>query len=793
MEKYLICFLILLSNSILSQNIKVVDEFDDPIYNVGFYNKEQTILKFSNFKGEINLSDFNSNDSIFIQHPSFNDKIIFKNIINQNKIKLESKIINIDEIIFSVNKWEESINEVTNKAVIFSEKKINEIAPQTSADLLEKSGEIFVQKSQLGGGSPMIRGFSANRILLTLDGIRLNNIIYRSGNLHNIIGIDPNILEGVEVLFGPASVIYGSDALGGAINFKIKDPKFNSNKTIFFNSQKIQYNSSSNSKHYSINFGINSKKIGTITSFSFNAFQNLKSGKKRNKFYKDFGYRDEYVIRDYINNEDKIINNNNPNIQKFTGYSQLDFINKINFKLSNKTNLIHGIYLSKSSNIPRYDRLILYKDIFTPKYSEWYYGPNLFLMNKIELNNFRKTKYYDAFKLNISNQIIKESRHSRVFNSNFLNNRNEKVDIISLNLDLDKKFKNDEIFYGYEFIYNNVNSEANKINIISNESSKISTRYPDNGTQFLSNSLYFSYKKKFRKIFSNVGLRGNISRLESKLSNQILEFPFSEINLNTSSVSGNIGFRYNYNKSSFKVQYSNGFRSPNLDDLGKIFDSEPGNIIIPNADLEPEYVNNYELNYEFKSDKIILKNTFFYIRLNNAIIRTDSKFNGKDSIIYDGVLSKVQQLNNGAKAYVYGFSNLFNFKLNESVNIEHTISFNNSKDKINNRPLRHSSPLFGRLSLNYSKRKIKLGYNISYNGKKKLINFSPSELNKLYLYTQYGSPAWITHNLFFKLNYNYFINFDFGIDNIFDKHYRTYSSGISAPGRNIRFGVNLKF
>ena len=66
----------------------------------------------------------------------------------------------------------------------------------------------------------MIRGFSANRILMTLDGIRLNNIIYRSGNIHNIIGIDPNILEGVEVLFGPASVMYGSDALGGAINFK---------------------------------------------------------------------------------------------------------------------------------------------------------------------------------------------------------------------------------------------------------------------------------------------------------------------------------------------------------------------------------------------------------------------------------------------------------------------------------------------------------------------------------------------------------------------------------------------
>ena len=89
--------------------------------------------------------------------------------------------------------------------------------------------------------------------------------------------------------------------------------------------------------------------------------------------------------------------------------------------------------------------------------------------------------------------------------------------------------------------------------------------------------------------------------------------------------------------------------------------------------------------------------------------------------------------------------------------------------------------------------KQQIGYFISYNGKKELKNFSISELNKLYLYPVTGSPSWITHNLFYKFNYNYFINFDFGIDNIFDIHYRTYSSGISAPGRNIRLGINLKF
>ena len=78
--------------------------------------------------------------------------------------------------------------------------------PQTAADLLAQTGAVFIQKSQLGGGSPMIRGFATNRVLLVVDGVRMNNAIYRSGNLQNIISIDPLSIETAEVIFGPGSI-----------------------------------------------------------------------------------------------------------------------------------------------------------------------------------------------------------------------------------------------------------------------------------------------------------------------------------------------------------------------------------------------------------------------------------------------------------------------------------------------------------------------------------------------------------------------------------------------------------
>ena len=800
MEKYIIKLLIVLfyfiSNPILAQTVYVVDNNNEPIYNVSFYKKDLSKGIFSNFNGEVDLSIFENRDSIVIQHPTFDSTIKIKSeIVKQKNIILFEKIINIDEIVFSVNKWSENSSDVSNKILSISEKKIKELSPQTSADLLEKTGEVFVQKSQLGGGSPMIRGFSANRILLSLDGIRMNNAIFRSGNIHNIISIDPNTLEGVEVLYGPASVMYGSDAIGGAINFKIKNPKFNVDNKIKINSsQNIQYNSSSKSKHYNLFLNIGLKKIATMTSFSFNNFNDLRSGSKRKSKYKNFGKRTEYVKRNYIKNIDEIITNTNHNIQKFSNYSQNNFIQKINYKINDDFNLIYGLYYSKSSNIPRYDRLTLYDDLLTPKYAEWYYGPNLFLMNKIELNYFIKNKFFDAFKLNFSKQNIEESRISRKFNDLYIKNRIEKVDIYSFNLDFDKKKNGKEFFYGYELYTNKINSNAFEKNINTNEEEKISTRYPDGGTNFLINSIYLSYKKINKNLNYNFGIRGTKTNLKSKISSDFFNFPFSEVKINTSSISGSFGLIYNYSKnSSLKFLYSNGFRSPNLDDVGKVFDSEPGNIIVPNTELNPEYANNFEINFISRKKNIEFNGSIYYTNLNSAIVRSNGTFNGVDSIMYDGSLSKVQTLKNSGKAYVFGFSYMINYKINNNLNLKSSLSFNQSKDLSTKLPLRHSSPIFGQTSLNFTKRNIKISYYINYNGKKDISNFSPSELNKLYLYTKDGSPAWLTNNISFIYNINYLAKINFSCENVFDIHYRSYSSGISAPGRNFNIGLNMSF
>ena len=136
--------------------------------------------------------------------------------------------LQLDEVVISASKFEQQKRTLPFQIEQISAQQIAFRNSQTTADMLIQTGQVFVQKSQGGGGSPVLRGFESNRILLVVDGVRMNNAIFRGGHLQNALRIDQSMLERTEVLFGPSSVVYGSDALGGVIHFRTLTPKLNS-------------------------------------------------------------------------------------------------------------------------------------------------------------------------------------------------------------------------------------------------------------------------------------------------------------------------------------------------------------------------------------------------------------------------------------------------------------------------------------------------------------------------------------------------------------------------------------
>lgn len=778
--------------------IKIIDGTTlEPIALVAIFNMDRTHLAKSDEKGVADLSKFVNGDLLEFQHPSYKNLVIsLEDALESGTIRLLEEIISIDEVVISANRWQQSSSDIPNSIVSVQARDISFSNPQTAADALENSGQVFVQKSQLGGGSPMIRGFAANAVLITIDGIRMNNAIFRSGNLQNVINIDPNVLESAEVVLGPGSVIYGSDALGGVMNFNVKRPLLSSDNSILFKGTGyLRYSSANNEKTGHLNFNLGNKKISWLSAFTLSEFDDLKTGSKRTDKFSDYGKRTEYVIRQ--GNMDVIVPNDDENIQVFSGYEAFNTVQRLKFRPTDFYDLTYSFYYSSTSDIPRYDRLIEYSNGL-PESSEWYYGPQKWMMNSLDFSLYNPSPIYNKMRVLLASQRFEESRNDRNFMSDELRQRTENVDVWTLNIDMEKDWSNEnKLFYGFEATRNDVTSEAEAENIETGALSAISTRYPDGGSKMSSLAAYGSYKMKVsEKSILSAGLRYSYVYLNSEfVDKSFYNFPFDNITLNNGALTGILGFVYK-TSSNWQIDLlaSSGFRSPNVDDVGKVFDSEPGNVVVPNEDLGPEYA----LNSEATITKIIpglisFSLTGFYTRLTDGMERRDYTVNGQDSIVYDGVLSKVEALVNISKANIYGGSFDLKIDLSDHLLLSSSLTIMDGRDIDEDIPLRHTTPLFGRTSLAFRGSKYRIDLFARYQGAKAFEDLAPSEQNKTHLYTSDGSLAWTTLNIKASWQPFQYLQVNGGIENILDTHYRPYSSGISAPGRNFIVAVRGSF
>jgi hemoglobin/transferrin/lactoferrin receptor protein len=281
MRYFLIINLLFLAASVNSQQVKVLERGSNfPVENVTIYNDSKDHVVYTDKNGIADLSKFKDDDIISFNHLSFTEYEILKKdlIVLEFVVYLNKHAEQLDEIVLSASKGEEKRSRVAEYVAITSIEEIKKIAPQTSADLLANLPGVKVQKSQFGGGSPVLRGMEANRILLVVDGVRMNNAIYRMGHLQNSITISPNIIDRTEVIFGPSSVIYGSDALGGVIHYYTKTPKV-SDKNEVNTAIYTRFSSVNNEFTTEGNIELRNKKWATYTSISHSKFGDLKMGK----------------------------------------------------------------------------------------------------------------------------------------------------------------------------------------------------------------------------------------------------------------------------------------------------------------------------------------------------------------------------------------------------------------------------------------------------------------------------------------------------------------------------------
>ena len=813
-----------ISLNAFSQKLVIKDFQENTIIpNVTVYNIKRTITVLSDFDGNLDLSAFKETDTLIFSHVSYEKLQISVNKISKSVIYLNPNTQVLSEIILSVGRNRENKEKISKKVSLITTKKTELDLPQTSADLLYYAGGIRVQKTQGGGGSPVIRGFEANRVLLVVDGVRMNNAIYRSGHLQNAITIDPNTLERTEIIFGPSSVGYGSDALGGVIHFYTRTPKINNEKSWIIKGSN-SYNTVLKHNVNNLNLEHSKENWASFTSFSYSDFGDIVMGENRNHGFENWGLNKYSLSKEKFNK--KYFLNKTPNIQKNTNYSQLDFLQKLNIKMSESSNFIFNIQHSKSSNIDRYDKLNEFTSTDDLKYSQWYYGPQKRTLFSSTYNFAKDKKWLKKGAIVAAFQKIKESRHNRKFQSLVLNSQIENVEIFSINADfVGIKTDISSLSYGFEYTYNDVNSIAYGENLLkenlslssikdSNSIFKIPTRYPSGGSNYSTAAHYYEFRKDLsEKSNFNFGMRYTYTWLNAEWEEEaLIDANLNSIKTKNSSLTGSLGYvTRSKNNWQINANFSSGFRSPNIDDMGKIRENR-GILSVPNKKLKPEYVYSTELGLTkyFNNKSNIFSFNLYYTHITNHIIRdyfeifNDKSTEDSGTILYNlEEVKTMANINVGRAAYIYGASFDSEIAILKNLFFKSNITYTEGGSKKTHHPLPSISPLFGSFYLKWIHSRLKMQLSYKFSGSKNPLDYSLGgedglEETPILGYKDgkteyYGTPSWGV----FKLSSSYPLSNNLKatliLDNIFDIHYKEYASGISSPGRNLNIVLEHKF
>ncbi|MBM71821.1 MAG: hypothetical protein CL847_03465 [Crocinitomicaceae bacterium] len=750
----------------------------------------------SDVNGILILPKRNVEDSLEFRSLGFESLVVLPTEKISNEIRLNESPVGLDAVLISSNISPAQVQRDDLKVVdnLQVTSVVSTSAPSKSTDLLMNTGQVMVQQSQQGGGSPIIRGFEANRILLVIDGVRMNNAIYRSGHLQNAITVDPNSLEQVQIVMGPSSVKYGSDALGGVVHFQTHRPRFrrDGSEDIWSGFASVQTLSNNNSSVLSAMVEGGGEKWASLVSISKSEYGDLRMGENRMHGDSAWGLATDYI--DTIDGLDVVLENSDPNLQVGTGYEQTDFMHKLRFAIPGGA-LQTNVQYSISSNIPRYDKINNISDgTYSPKWAEWNYGPQKRLMTALSWEQFLRIP--GSIYTTLAYQNIQESRLKRRLGFDIREEQYEDLDVISLSsIWRSSPFKGNG--WGYEM---GVDGQFNGLESTSN-TPEVFTRYANDGSKMLTLGAFASAKRTNEDRVLYAGIRYNYSAIEANYDLSSYAFGglgFDNVSLKNAAITGSLGYEAPVGrKIKSHSSFSTGFRNPNIDDATKIREKN-GVLLIPNNEINPEYIYSLDQSISLspfeKRSKLNITVAGFFSLWADAIVPFPTTFNGNSVIEFDGEPVFVYMNNNLENSFIYGARCEIQSQFADNMSFNGTVNYTRGHTIVGGTPLSHIPPIFGRVGLLKNSSSWSFETYILFNGSKKFDLYGDAATDNLVeALDGTHTPAWWTWNIETTYDISSDLHLQAGVQNILDVHYKPFASGISAPGLGFYIALNTNF
>ena len=615
---------------------------------------------------------------------------------------------------------------------------INSTWSRTGAEALENATGVWLQKTNHGGGAPIIRGLTGNQVLLTLDGVRLNNSIYRYGPNQYLSQINPSWIDHIDVKRGSGSVEYGSDALGGVVNIHSGSPLYTDESQLLINLGTTL------GTHY---------RLKNYTEISASGDVILTSP----DFYVKAGY-----TRSSFGN---LISGSPEVTQVASGYLE----NAGNFKYAHKINENNAITIAWFRDI---QKEVGRTDKMTGKYDEYFFDPQIMDLGYIRWSISDHDKYFEKIEATLSYNKVEENRRIREANSFMQNNESDLVNtlgakvLIVLNI-----ADNWKAASGVEYYQDRVNSSAYTLALLQASRTPYRGLYTDNA-RMKSASLFSNHVVDFGKLNLTFGARLNNTNIEGQ------DLEFGDFQVDPTALVGSAGLNYELIKGfAVMAQVSTGFRSPNINDISSFGLFDYG-FEVPSPDLKPEKSLSSELGIKMFFQKLSGTFTAYQTNLSNLIVRQPGVFNGDST--YNG--EPVYQKTNTDKALIRGIETDWNWLATKKILVSAYATYTFGKDLENENPLRRIPPLFGQLRVKYKiSNRISAGSVLKAATKQSRLSEGDIDDDRI---PDGGTPGWICWDAYAAYSTNSWI-FSLHALNLTNSNYRIHGSGLQQPGTGL--------
>jgi outer membrane receptor protein involved in Fe transport len=650
----------------------------------------------------------------------------------------------LDEILVTATRRTVSIAEVSSGLTLIDGAAARDQKLVTDALAVEVG--VYLQQTTPGQGAPIIRGLKGSSILHLVDGVRLNNAIFRSAPTQYFALVPTAAVERIEVLRGTPASLYGSDAVGGVVQLVTRVPRFGSAETGYRGEFHAAYDTAELGRLLSGTLDAGNQRIAT--SFSVDL---LETGDRRTGSGARIGP---------------------------SGYQSHAARWVVAGRPDEDRSWLFDVHYLEQPETPRVDELVPGFGQAQPSSSEYFFAPNRRVFVHARYGHEDGVLGLD-WNVDLAWQRIDDDNVSRDFEATERRFEANRSDLYGLVVSASRVSDSGSWVAGVETYLDEVSSARREESILDGQVTVLTPRFPDGSR--IERADVFGNTEQYvsaRNILSG-GLR------VSHESVALPETPVSvAASVSVTDLSGDIGWIFNANDNWQIVANAGfGFRAPNVFDLGTL-GNRPGNRFnIPNPDLDSERVMQFDAGARYTGARAHFELMLYaldYTDRITSVLTGNVTPEGRDIV----------QSVNAADSTVRGFEGGAGFDLSDAMSLEAVLNYTWSEERVPGSPTEPGDripPLSGRLNFSYDAGgDFRLDAWLRFAAEQDRL--SSRDVRDIRIDPN-GTSGWGILGARGSWDVPGGWQFTLGVDNVFDKRYRVHGSGLDAPGRNLMVSV----